>query len=139
MSRAQLEGDEYNEALRVVKAAFGALPDGQTAPAPQLLELDDLPVSASSTGAARLVEFGRVRGVGAISDEHELRFLENGLTIIYGQNAAGKTSYVRALKRVCRTVDCDAEVRGNVYEAASRVSSSPSASAQRSPREHRPA
>jgi energy-coupling factor transporter ATP-binding protein EcfA2 len=64
------------------------------------------------------VGFGRLRGVGAVAPDYELRFMPEGLTVVYGQNAAGKTTYVRALKRVCRTVDFDAEVRGNVFAEA---------------------
>lgn len=125
-SRASLSGDAYDEALRVVKAAFGALEDGQTAPEPRPLELDDLPAVAT-TGAPRLLAFGRVRGVGAVSPDHELRFAPTGLTVIYGQNAVGKTTYVRALKQVCRTVDCDAEVRGNVFASTEGDGTAPSA------------
>jgi hypothetical protein len=115
---AQLIPTEYDEALRVVKAAFGALAEGEIAPQPQQLALDDLPAHEASGGAPRLVAFGRLRGVGAVSHEHELRFAPGGLTVIYGQNAAGKTTYVRALKRVCRTVDCEAEVRGTSHRSA---------------------
>jgi recombinational DNA repair ATPase RecF len=113
-SRTSLDGEAYAEALSVVKAAFDALGDGEAAPEPQPMQLDDLPAGAT-TGAPRLLAFGRLRGVGAVAPEHQLRFASNGLTVIYGQNAAGKTTYVRGLKRVCRTVDCDAVVRGNVF------------------------
>lgn len=125
--RPRLDGQEYDDALQVVKAAFGALADGETAPDPEPLSLDDLPSRETIGGAPRLVSFGRLRGVGAVSPEHELRFAPDGLTVIYGQNAAGKTTYVRALKRVCRTVDCEAEVRGNVFAAPSTPATSPAA------------
>lgn len=116
VARTQLDGAAYDEALSVVLNAFGALAAGQTAPDAQPIALTDLPMPAAAS-APRLLGFGRLRGVGAIADDQELRFRPDGLTVIYGPNAAGKTSYVRALKRVCRTVDCDAEVRGNVYAA----------------------
>jgi energy-coupling factor transporter ATP-binding protein EcfA2 len=119
VSCPQLDGAEYDAALRMVKSAHGALADGETAPAaPTPVTLDDLPADATK-GAPRLTGFGRMRGVGAVSPEHELRFAATGLTVIYGQNAVGKTTYVRALKRVCRAVDCDALVRGNVFAAVS--------------------
>lgn len=128
--RPQLAPTEYDEALRVVKAAFAALAHGETAPEPLQLALDDLPAHEASAGAPRLVAFGRLRGVGAVSHEHELRFAPEGLTVIYGQNAAGKTTYVRALKRVCRTVDCEAEVRGNVFATPSTPAVSPTANVE---------
>jgi hypothetical protein len=113
-SRPQLDAEEYAEALLIVRNAHGALADGRDVPDPCLLTLDDLPASAS-TGAPRLTAFGRLRGVGAVSGDHELHFLPDGLTVVYGQNAVGKSSYVRALKRVCRAVDCESELRGNVF------------------------
>ncbi len=129
-ARAQLDRPAYDEALRIVKAAFGALLEDETAPELQTLALGDLPAQDTSGGAPRLVGFGRLRGVGAVSYEHELRFAANGLTVIYGQNAAGKTTYVRALKRVCRTVDCEAEVRGNVFAAHQHRAVSPTANVE---------
>lgn len=113
-SRTHLEDADYAEALGVVKGELGALAEGESAPPARPLELEDLPGS-TSTGAPRVTRFGRLRGVGAVSGEHELRFAPEGLTVIYGQNAVGKSTYVRALKRVCRTVDCDAQLRGNVF------------------------
>lgn len=47
--RTDLDSDNYDEALRVVKAAFGALPEGETAPDPRPLALDDLPVHDGSS------------------------------------------------------------------------------------------
>lgn len=126
VSRPQLDGSDYDEALRVVKSAHTGLRDGETAPAPQALALADLPASAT-TGAPRLVAFGRLRGVGSVSSEYELSFAPDGLTVIYGQNAVGKTTYVRALKRVCRAVDCEAEVRGNVFAPRTGSPSGPTA------------
>lgn len=128
ISRPQLEGGDYDEALRVVKSAFGALTEEETAPEPELLALDDLP-DAATTGAPRLVSFGRLQRVGAVSTEHELRFDPQGLTVVYGQNAVGKTTYVRALKRVCRAVDLDDEVRANVF-APPTTTGSPTANVE---------
>src|SRR5215211_2015777 len=82
-SRASLDGDAYDEALRVVKAAFGALDEGETAAAPLAVALEDLPAGPLAR-APRLLAFGRLRGVGAVSPDHELRFAETGLTVIYG-------------------------------------------------------
>ena len=93
--RPQLDGADYDEALRVVEAALGALAEGETAPDPQPLSLDDLPSHETSGGAPRLVAFGRLRGVGAVSPEHELRLAPDGLTVIYGQNAAVRLTSIR--------------------------------------------
>lgn len=117
VGQTELTGASYDEALLTIKGVFGALTATEVAQAPEAFELDDLPAEPAAD-APRLVSFGRLRGVGAVNADQELRFLPNGLTVVYGQNAAGKTTYVRALKRVCRTVDRDPEVRGNVFTTA---------------------
>jgi hypothetical protein len=76
-------GDDYDEALRVVRATFGALEDGDSAPSPQPLALDDLPVGTGVGSAPRLIGFGRMAGVGAVAPDEELRFAPDGLTIIW--------------------------------------------------------
>lgn len=124
--QAQLEGDEYTEALAMVKGAFGVLSDGESAQPPHNLTLEELPETAV-TGAPRLVGFGGLRGVGALSPEYALTFAAAGLTIVYGDNAAGKTTYVRALKRVCRAVDRDTEIRGNVFAPPTATADGPRA------------
>jgi recombinational DNA repair ATPase RecF len=47
------------------------------------------------------------------------------MTLIYGANAAGKSSYVRALKRLCRSVDRDTEVLGSIYESVENSATPP--------------
>jgi hypothetical protein len=51
-----------------------------------------------------------------VGEHEELSFGEDGLTIVYGQNGVGKTSYVRVLKKLCRTVDRDCQLRGSIYD-----------------------
>ena len=97
--------------------AFGALSEDEVPRDPVAVTMEELPGTTESGDVIRLVELGSVRGVGALVDDQDLGFAPDGLTVIYGPNAAGKSTYVRALKRVCRTVDFDAEVRGNVFAA----------------------
>ena len=117
VERPQLDGEDYDDALMMVKRFFHAGDDDDTSAAPEAIALDDLPAGAVGV-APRLTSFGGLRGVGAVAKDQTLQFEPSGLTIVYGQNPAGKTTYVRALKRICRTVDCEAEVRGNVFAAA---------------------
>jgi energy-coupling factor transporter ATP-binding protein EcfA2 len=124
VARAQLDDEAYDEALLMVKGAFNAVDEAVAAPG--AISLDDVP--AAPTGAApRLTTFGGLRGVGAVADDQRIQFGSSGLTIVYGQNAAGKSTYVRALKRICRTVDCDSDVLGNVFADPAAEPVAPSA------------
>lgn len=42
-------------------------------------------------------------GVNQLAAAQELAFEPDGLTVIYGQNGAGKSGYARILKRACRS------------------------------------
>lgn len=117
LARAQLDRDDYGAAFAVVLAAHGALASGAEADEPPSIELADFPAAARDGATPRLQAFGRLRGVGAVVEDGELRFAIGGLTVVFGANAAGKSSYVAALKRVCRAVDCGGELRGNVFGA----------------------
>ena len=55
-------------------------------------------------------------GVNALAQDQTIAF-GDGLTIIYGQNAAGKSGYTRILKRACRARGHE-EILGNVMAAS---------------------
>lgn len=61
-----------------------------------------------------LKSISEVQGVGALSPTRPLEF-GNNLTIVYGENGCGKSSYVRILKSAVSPKNSDA-ILGNVYE-----------------------
>lgn len=113
-----LEGTDLDEARRVIFAAHGALGLDEDAPELQPIALDDLPGAGPAGETVRLLQLGNLRGVGLVAEDQTLQFSETGLTVVYGANGAGKSTYVAALKRICRTVDLDTNIRGNVFAAA---------------------
>ena len=62
-----------------------------------------------------LKSISEVQGVGALSPTRPLEF-GNNLTIVYGENGCGKSSYVRILKSAVSPKNTDAII-GNVYES----------------------
>jgi ABC-type cobalamin/Fe3+-siderophores transport system ATPase subunit len=78
-------------------------------------------INAQRTGAPT-VSLGKIRGVqnvNALAEGQSLTFISKGVTIVYGDNGAGKSGYVRILKSACRS----RAVRGkkepilpNIYE-----------------------
>lgn len=59
-----------------------------------------------------------VKGVNAVAPGQALTFRTSGLTIIFGNNGAGKSGYARVLKSACRARHV-AEILPNVYESDS--------------------
>ena len=56
------------------------------------------------------------KGVNALAEDQTLKFAP-GLTIVYGDNGAGKTGYIRILKQACRARGQE-EILGNVVSGA---------------------
>lgn len=110
--------DELDALEALLKNTFGCEPPVE-AQDPVPLTIDDLPDTESGP-VAQLVSFGKLEGVGLVVQDGEIPFVTDGITVIYGANAAGKTSYVRGLKAVCRTIDRASRIRGNVYQEGDR-------------------
>ncbi|KGJ89604.1 AAA family ATPase [Colwellia psychrerythraea] len=56
-----------------------------------------------------------VEGVAALAEQQSLDFESNGLTIGYGDNGAGKSSYASILKHACLTRGILKPISGNVF------------------------
>jgi energy-coupling factor transporter ATP-binding protein EcfA2 len=83
-----------------------------------------IPLDKSHLGGAgpanilKIKSIEGVKGVGALSSVPVLTFNPGGLTVIYGPNGSGKTSYIRILRHACRTRISDPKklkILGNVY------------------------
>jgi energy-coupling factor transporter ATP-binding protein EcfA2 len=72
-----------------------------------------------------VVSLGALYGlsnVNALAPGERLSFGKNGLTIIYGDNGAGKSGYARVLKQLCRARSPKGEaILPNIYVATSGV------------------
>lgn len=81
-------------------------------------------IGGQRTGAptVALKKLRGVENVNALAEGQSLTFIPKGVTIIYGDNGAGKSGYVRILKSACRarTVRGRPEViHPNIYEPQS--------------------
>lgn len=66
------------------------------------LTADDLPASPGAGESISVTSIAGVEGVNQLAAGQDLRFEAKGLTIVYGDNGAGKSGYARVLKRACR-------------------------------------
>lgn len=67
------------------------------------LEMGHLVASASDAPPVGLVSVSEPAHVNALSSAVPLTFLEDGITIVYGDNGSGKSGYARLLKRIARS------------------------------------
>jgi len=107
--------DDDLAALRVQIELSAGLPAGDT-PEHAPLAAEHLSDAAGNGPKTVLASLGPVRHVDRLApNQPPLRFAVNGVTLIYGANASGKSGYCRVAKQLCRSLS-PGELRGNVYD-----------------------
>ena len=87
-------------------------------PDPVPIAEEHLNQAASNNPRTVLASLGPVRHVDRLSpDQPPLRFAVNGITLVYGANASGKSGYCRIARQLCRSLS-PVDLRGDVYDAA---------------------
>lgn len=106
----KLEATDIEELLAICK--------GQAKPDPLTAEHVLDPSTTIATVALRAVH--NAQNVNAIVPNERLTFDKIGVTVIYGDNGAGKSGYARILKKVCRarTSGGDEVIHTNIYDAS---------------------
>lgn len=79
-----------------------------------------VPDKAASAAPVSLISIFHHRGVNALAEDQTLKF-ESNLTVVYGDNAAGKTGYIRILKSACHARGHE-NVLGNVTSGTTPLS-----------------
>jgi len=108
----ELSDDDIRALTEICKSAFGLAEQRDSAP----LTKDHVPDKAAGAAPVSLVSIFHHRGVNALAEGQTLRFAPN-LTVVYGDNAAGKTGYIRILKSACRARGQE-HILGNVVSGA---------------------
>ncbi|NLE23893.1 MAG: AAA family ATPase [Clostridiaceae bacterium] len=62
-----------------------------------------------------LNSISEVKNINALAGISPIEFSPSGLTLIYGGNGSGKSSYVRILKKICSCRDIPHKILPNVY------------------------
>lgn len=78
------------------------------------LERDSIP-NINSKDIVKITSLKKLNNIASIEPEYGIEFSPDGLTIIYGENSAGKSSYAKVLKQACRAVDDRTKVHPNIY------------------------
>ncbi|WP_289035028.1 AAA family ATPase [uncultured Flavobacterium sp.] len=74
--------------------------------------------NASGTTDISLVGIKDIENISALSHTTELEFAPAGLTLIYGDNGSGKSSYASVLKHVCATRGIRPVIHPNLFYPA---------------------
>ena len=100
--------DDVVDLSEICKGAHGLSDQQSVTP----LTAAHMPDRGAGSGRITLSSIFHYRGVNALAEDQTLRFAPS-LTVVYGDNAAGKTGYIRILKSACRARGTE-EILGNV-------------------------
>ena len=107
---------DKEDLLLMLKGGHGLLKAGEKCIKPKLLCSGDVPGTESTARGAVLCAVEQLTNVNALPAGSGLTFGEQGLTIIYGDNASGKSGYARVLKKACRARDTTERIHPNIYK-----------------------
>jgi energy-coupling factor transporter ATP-binding protein EcfA2 len=75
---------------------------------------------SSGNGDVIISKIHNVENINALSATGILDFAHTGMTVVYGDNGAGKSSYVSILKHVCNTRGQKPSIHDNIFNPGSR-------------------
>lgn len=93
----ELSDKDICSLTEICKGAHGLAEQQETDP----LAKEHIPDRTAGAVPVSLVSIFHHRGVNALAEDQTLNFAP-GLTVVYGDNGAGKTGYIRILKSACR-------------------------------------
>lgn len=112
----ELSDDDIRTLTDICKSAQGLAEQQNIAP----LTKEHVPEKIAGGAPVSLISIFHHRGVNALAEDQTLKFAPN-LTVVYGDNAAGKTGYIRILKSACRARGQE-KILGNVVSGATPFS-----------------
>jgi energy-coupling factor transporter ATP-binding protein EcfA2 len=111
VSKGRLDADDMTDLINLCKQGRRGKSNGLK---PDPLVKAHLPANPGQGEAVSLVSIADVEGVNNLAPGQTLTFEQNGITVIYGDNGAGKSGYARVLKRACRARHAG-QIEPNIY------------------------
>ena len=106
----ELSTSDIDELVNLAKIENGIGNGDETA---KPLRSDQVPVKLPVGDLVRLLTIKNLENVNAIAHGQSISFAKEGLTVVYGDNGAGKSGYSRVLKRACRARDQKEDILPN--------------------------
>ncbi|MGA8808971.1 MAG: AAA family ATPase [Thermoanaerobaculia bacterium] len=107
-----ISSHDVAELVEICKGEHGLVQKPKLRP----LAAEHLPIASAAEGDVALLSITHLEGVNALAPNQTIAF-GSGLTVVFGENAAGKSGYTRVLKRACRARATE-DVLGNVLTGA---------------------
>jgi hypothetical protein len=115
LTQTSLTDNDKDDILAMLKSKNGLVDSNKPAPSPQPVKKGDVSGAPQIASKITLKAIEDLSNVNAIPDGSRLLFGHEGLTVIYGENATGKSGYARVLKKACRARDTKEQIHPNIY------------------------
>lgn len=114
-----LTQNDIDELVQLVKRECG---DTTITLAPLPLDSTHIPIISTSSGNyPKLISLSNPINICALHNQGNLQFANMGLTVVYGNNGSGKSSYSRILSKLCWSRNPSVTLKKNVFNpSASR-------------------
>jgi energy-coupling factor transporter ATP-binding protein EcfA2 len=112
-----LTQNDIDELVQLVKKECGDTSITLTA-----IPLDNthIPTTTATNGTyPRLISLSNPINICALHDQGSLQFSDSGLTVVYGNNGSGKSSYSRILRKFCWSRNPSVILKKNVFNPSS--------------------
>ena len=112
LTQGELSKEDIAELGELAKAPYFGVHKGFESVPPSV---SDIPADGPEAPAVSLLSISNIQAVNALA-RGPIRFQSNGLTVVYGENASGKTGVARILKKTCRARDAGGAILSSVFE-----------------------
>ena len=116
--QGKLTDPDFVELTQLCKAAHGLTTAEDSVPEAKSLAEEHLPADVQANSPVVLATIQNIQNVNIISTKQPLAFGASGLSIVYGDNATGKSGYARILKLACRARSKPKRILPNVFSNA---------------------
>jgi len=110
--QGDLSNADKSEVMQLLKAQYKLVSDCKVTPRPLT---DIIAPIEDDTSRFSLAKLHSIKDVNKIHDGESIGFCTHGLTIIYGDNASGKSGYGRIFNRACRSRHPGKKILGNLF------------------------
>ena len=116
LTQEKLTDKDKNDILQLLKQKHGFIDDTSIKLISKPLKMTDVSGVPQTSIKLVLKEICDLENINAISNGQSIPFGHEGMTVIYGENAVGKSGYARVLKRACKARDNKEKILPNIYQ-----------------------
>ncbi len=116
VTRDVLTEEDYSELLNMLLASHGHVDETDPPIKPIPVERKHFGVPTRGGPKVILKSMYDLQNINALAPRQKIEFGTDGVTVIYGENASGKSGYSRVLKNVCRSRDIEERLLPDVFD-----------------------